>query len=324
MPRIGYTKYQFRSSLAMDIYIFKNEQQYGPYTVEQLREYVQQGHFTLDDYACWDGQNWIPLSQNPGFASQAQAGQTHQPVQAQMARAGVQEAQATAAGETGSGSKKKKIILFSSIGAVCLGAIITFFILRMSGVYQKDDQFADKGKQETTENQEDEQGRDEKGGGSVTEDQTKETEQPSGESVASLSEVPLLDRIPSDVLAVAFIDYGKILEKGGEDILPLIPPGQPPQLTTVLKDPSSVGLDSSAPLQVVLSAYDSPEDDGQLGMAGKLDDAAKFKTVLGLLPGFEKPEEKDGYDLTLVPDTSLSCIGWPKIFCRLELRWWKH
>ena len=85
MPRIGYTKYQFRSSLAMDIYIFKNEQQYGPYTVEQLREYVQQGHFTLEDYACWDGQNWIPLSKNPGFSSQAQAGQTHQPVQAQMA-----------------------------------------------------------------------------------------------------------------------------------------------------------------------------------------------------------------------------------------------
>ena len=75
-----------------------------------------------------------------------------------------------------------------------------------------------------------------------------------------------------------------------------------------------VGLDSSAPLQVVLSAYDSPGDDGQLGMAGKLDDAAKFKTVLGLLPGFEKPEEKDGYDLYVVPDTSLSCIGVAKDF----------
>ena len=80
-----------------------------------------------------------------------------------------------------------------------------------------------------------------------------------------------------------FVDYGTILEKGGQDFLPLIPPDAPPQLTTVLKDPSMVGLDSSAPLQVVLSAYDSPEDDGQLVMAGKLDDAAKFKTVLGLL-----------------------------------------
>ena len=59
----------------MNIYIFKNEQQYGPYSVEQLREFVQQGHFTLEDYACGDGQNWIPLSQIPGFASQVPAGQ---------------------------------------------------------------------------------------------------------------------------------------------------------------------------------------------------------------------------------------------------------
>ena len=50
----------------------------------------------------------------------------------------------------------------------------------------------------------------------VTEDQTKETEQPSGESVQASSDIPLLDRISSDVLAVAFIDYGKILEKGGQ------------------------------------------------------------------------------------------------------------
>ena len=55
------------------------------------------------------------------------------------------------------------------------------------------------------------------GRGSGAEDQTKETEQPSGSSKSQvLAEVPLLDRIPSDVLAVAFIDYGKILEKGGK------------------------------------------------------------------------------------------------------------
>ena len=94
----------------MNIYIFKNEQQYGPYSVEQLREFVQQGHFTLEDYACGDGQNWIPLSQIPGFASQVPAGQPRQPAQAQVARAGGQVAQAQVAGETGGGSKKKKII----------------------------------------------------------------------------------------------------------------------------------------------------------------------------------------------------------------------
>ena len=113
----------------MNIYIFKNEQQYGPYTVEQLREYVQQGHFTLEDYACGDGQNWIPLSQIPGFAPQAQAGQPQQAAQPQAERAGAQVPQAKVAGASGGASKKKKIILFSSIGVVSLAAIITGLVL---------------------------------------------------------------------------------------------------------------------------------------------------------------------------------------------------
>ena len=271
----------------MNILIYKNEQQYGPYTSEQVWEYVQQGHFTLEDHACSDGQNWVLLSQIPGFAAQTEVGQSQQakqPAQAQVARAGAQVPQAQVPIATEGGSKKKKIILFSSIGAVCLAAITAGLVFWLSGDDEKGDLVAD-----------------------VSKD--NETEQSSGESVAALDDIPLLDRISSDVLAVAFIDFGKILEKGGQDILPLIPPGSPPQLTTVLKDPSTVGLDSSTPLQVVLSAYDSPGDDGQLGIAGKLDDAAKFKTVLGLLPGFGKLEEKDGYDLYVVPDTSLSCIG---------------
>ena len=306
----------------MNILIYKNEQQYGPYTSEQVWEYVQQGHFTLEDHACSDGQNWVQLSQIPGFAVQTEVGQSHQakqPAQAQVARAGAQVPQAKVTGVDGGGSKKKKIILFSSIGAVCLAGIITGLVIWQSGGgddEETDDQVADKGGQETTDDQEDEDGDDVVTLPDADENDIPEekTQQPSGSKAKSLADVPLLDRISSDVLAVAFIDYGTILEKGGQDILPLIPPGSPPQLTTVLKDPSTVGLDSSAPLQVVLSAYDSPEDDGQLGIAGKLDDAAKFKTVLGLLPGFGKPEEKDGYDLYVVPDTSLSCIGVAKDF----------
>ena len=309
----------------MNILIYKNEQQYGPYTPEQVWEYVQQGHFTLDDHACGDGQNWVLLSQIPGFSPgvQAQAGQPQQPAQhaqAQVPQVGAQVPQAQVVGVTGGASKKKKIILFSSIGVVCLAGIITGLVIWQSGGgddEETDDQVADKGGQETTDDQEDEDGDDvvtlpDADDNDIPEE---ETQQPSGSTkTKSLADVPLLDRISSDVLAVAFIDYGTILEKGGEEILPLIPAGQPPQVTTVLKDPSTVGLDSSAPLQVVLSAYDSPGDDGQLGIAGKLDDAAKFKTVLGLLPGFGKPEEKDGYDFYVVPDTSLSCIGVAKDF----------
>ena len=120
----------------MNILIYKNEQQYGPYTSEQVWEYVQQGHFTLEDHACSDGQNWVLLSQIPGFAVQTEVGQSHQakqPAQAQVARAGAQVPQAKVTGVDGGGSKKKKIILFSSISAVCLAGIITGLVIWQSG-----------------------------------------------------------------------------------------------------------------------------------------------------------------------------------------------
>ena len=43
----------------MQIYVSKDGQQFGPYTVEQLRQYVEAGNFTTADYACYDGQNWV-------------------------------------------------------------------------------------------------------------------------------------------------------------------------------------------------------------------------------------------------------------------------
>ena len=52
----------------MNIYIHKEGTNYGPYSIEQVKEYVQQGSFTLQDNACHDGQNWIPVAQLPGMA----------------------------------------------------------------------------------------------------------------------------------------------------------------------------------------------------------------------------------------------------------------
>ena len=54
----------------MEVYVSKGGQQYGPYTVEQLREYVQQGNFLTGDYACFDGQNWVAIADVPGFGGQ--------------------------------------------------------------------------------------------------------------------------------------------------------------------------------------------------------------------------------------------------------------
>ena len=55
----------------MNIYIHKDGTQYGPYSLEQVQQYIQQGAFTLQDQACHDGQNWVPLP-GPGIAQQAQ------------------------------------------------------------------------------------------------------------------------------------------------------------------------------------------------------------------------------------------------------------
>ncbi|MED5282271.1 MAG: DUF4339 domain-containing protein, partial [Verrucomicrobiota bacterium] len=50
----------------MNIYVHKDGTQYGPYTLEQLQQYVQQGSFSLQDQACHDGQNWVSVGQVPG------------------------------------------------------------------------------------------------------------------------------------------------------------------------------------------------------------------------------------------------------------------
>ena len=52
----------------MQIHVSKDGEQFGPYTVEQLMEYVQQGDFLMGDHACFDGQNWVTIAEVPGFA----------------------------------------------------------------------------------------------------------------------------------------------------------------------------------------------------------------------------------------------------------------
>lgn len=52
----------------MQIHIHKNGKNYGPFSVEQVRRYLQAGNFSSEDHACHDGANWIKLSQVPGVA----------------------------------------------------------------------------------------------------------------------------------------------------------------------------------------------------------------------------------------------------------------
>ena len=94
----------------MQVYVSKDGQQYGPYTTEQLRDCVQQGNFTEGDHACHDGQNWVTVAEVPGFAGGDQSASAPDSPATPLPM--VQE-QTSA---TGAAPKKKKNVLWSSIG----------------------------------------------------------------------------------------------------------------------------------------------------------------------------------------------------------------
>ena len=56
----------------MQIYVHISGKNYGPYTLDQLREYVSKGSIENDSQACYDGKNWVTISDIPGFAKVAE------------------------------------------------------------------------------------------------------------------------------------------------------------------------------------------------------------------------------------------------------------
>ena len=52
----------------MQIHIHKDGKTYGPYPIEQARQYLKSGSFSGNDLACHDGANWIKLADVPGIA----------------------------------------------------------------------------------------------------------------------------------------------------------------------------------------------------------------------------------------------------------------
>jgi hypothetical protein len=51
----------------VSVHLHKDGQQSGPYTLEQIKEYVKYGSFSESDQACWDGNNWKTIAEIPGF-----------------------------------------------------------------------------------------------------------------------------------------------------------------------------------------------------------------------------------------------------------------
>ena len=56
----------------MQIYVHISGQNYGPYSLDQLREYVSKGNIKSDSLACYDGKNWVRISDIPGFVKAAE------------------------------------------------------------------------------------------------------------------------------------------------------------------------------------------------------------------------------------------------------------
>ena len=53
----------------MQIWVEKDSQQWGPYTLEALNQYIANGAFSESDFGWHDGAaNWLPLGQIQGVA----------------------------------------------------------------------------------------------------------------------------------------------------------------------------------------------------------------------------------------------------------------
>ena len=55
----------------MHIHIHKDGKTHGPYPLDQVRQDLKVGSFSGNDLACYDGTNWIKLSDVPGITSKA-------------------------------------------------------------------------------------------------------------------------------------------------------------------------------------------------------------------------------------------------------------
>ena len=52
----------------MQVYVHLAGKNHGPYSIDQLRQYVQAGNFRDNHLACYDGTNWVKIKDVPGLA----------------------------------------------------------------------------------------------------------------------------------------------------------------------------------------------------------------------------------------------------------------
>ena len=60
----------------MQVHVHLAGKNHRPYSIDQLRQYVQSGNFRDDHLAYYDGTNWMRIKDVPGFAVEAKVADT--------------------------------------------------------------------------------------------------------------------------------------------------------------------------------------------------------------------------------------------------------
>ena len=120
----------------MQVYVHRDGQNMGPYSIGQLRPYLQAGNFTGDDLACHDGANWIALKDVPGI----------------IGRANKQAPQARIAKKEPVAKPRKKLFILLGVGilVVSLVGISVYFLLKKEETPEGTNTLTGPGQLETT------------------------------------------------------------------------------------------------------------------------------------------------------------------------------
>jgi len=120
----------------MQVYVHRDGQNLGPYSIGQLRPYLQAGNFTGDDLACHDGANWVALKDVPGV----------------IRRANKQAPQAAPTKKEPVAKPRKKLFILLVVGilVVSLIGISAYFLLKKEDTTEGTNTLAGPGQLETT------------------------------------------------------------------------------------------------------------------------------------------------------------------------------
>ena len=120
----------------MQVYVHRDGQNLGPYSIGQLRPYLQAGNFTGDDLACHDGANWVALKDVPGV----------------IGKANKQAPQAAPTKKEPVAKPRKKLFVLLAVGilVVSLIGISTYFLLKKEVTTEATNTLPTPGQLETT------------------------------------------------------------------------------------------------------------------------------------------------------------------------------